>query len=256
VTDSLNYQKQIEEQNRDLSDFAYMVSHDLKAPIFTIKGMADALTEDYSESLADDGRELVEYIVSATERLERLVESVIEYSSISTKELKEVEVDLNEALTSVTADLQELIRTNSATVDVQTNLGTVTGSPVRIYQVFSNLVGNAIKYRAPERDPHVTISAHSLASGGLKVDVTDNGLGIPTDKLDEVFRPYRRVHAGVAEGSGIGLACVKKIVDHLNGTVSVQSKEGVGSTFTVIFPGPPTAAQGIPKDLQRLYKDS
>lgn len=255
VTDSLNYQRQIEEQNRDLSDFAYMVSHDLKAPIFTIKGIVSALEEDYGHIIPPEGKGLINYITDATQRLERLVESIIEYSSISTKNLKHSDVDLNESITSVIADLGEQIRTSNARITVEPSLGLVNGSPVRIYQVFSNLIGNAIKYRSPERDPEITIKRSTSPIAQISIDIKDNGLGIPADKLDEVFRPYRRVHAVKVEGSGIGLACVKKIIDRLGGTVSVKSEDGKGSTFSLHFLNPNPKPRQIPKSLARLFEE-
>lgn len=253
VTDTLTYQEQIEAHNRDLSDFAYMVSHDLKAPIFTIKGMASALLEDHQEQLGSGGRELVDYIIDATGRLEKLISSVIEYSSISTKEWHDADVDLNTVLTNVRADLAELIRTKQALVNVQSDLPSIRGDQVRVYQIFSNLLGNALKYSSPERTPEISVKARRTGSDTITIDVQDNGLGVPAAKLNDIFRPYRRAHGSDIEGSGIGLACVKKIVDRLGGTVSVTSVEHQGSTFTVTLPAAQPNPREIPEDLARIF---
>jgi PAS domain S-box-containing protein len=252
VTETLTYQEQIEEQNRDLGDFAYMVSHDLKAPIFTIKGMANALKEDYSEQLGDD-QQLVDYIIDGANRLERLVASVIEYSSISTKPIDETEVDLNTSVREVKADLGELIRSLDADITVRASLPCVLGDPIRIYQVFSNLIGNALKYSHPDRKPKIEISARRINTTTVAIDVTDNGQGVPENKLEEIFRPYRRAHGADVEGSGIGLACVKKIVERLGGTVTLASVYEKGSTFTVTFPATKQSPREIPDDLARLF---
>ncbi len=252
VTETLTYQEQIEEQNRDLSDFAYMVSHDLKAPIFTIKGMANALKEDYSEVLGDD-HQLVEYIIDGANRLERLVASVIEYSSINTKPLDETEVNLNTTLSEVQADLGELIRAVDASVHVKAPLPKVLGDPIRIYQVFSNLLGNALKYAHPDRTPKIEIASRRINTSTVAIDVTDNGQGVPENKLEEIFRPYRRAHGADVEGSGIGLACVKKIVERLGGSVTLSSVYEKGSTFTVTFPATKQSPREIPDDLARLF---
>lgn len=254
VTDTLNYQRQIEEQNRDLNDFAYMVSHDLKAPIFTIKGMASALMEDFGDTLGDSGKGLLSYILDGADRLEKLVASVIEYSSIATKETSVADVDLNVVLSNVQSDMHELIRQKDALVNISERLPTVRGNQVRIYQVFSNLVGNALKYSSPQRRPEITVHTASIQPAYARIEVRDNGVGIPGDKLDDIFRPYRRAHSGTVEGSGIGLACVKKIMDQLGGKVSVSSTVEQGSIFFVDFPTPHPKPQSVPSELARFFE--
>ena len=254
VTDTLNYQQQIEEQNQDLSDFTYMVSHDLKAPIFTIKGMADALLEDYHQALGEDGQELINYISDATLRLEALVQSVVQYSSISKapEELEEVSLEL--VLSNVTADLAELQKQKEAQITLPECSGIrLKGERVRIYQVFSNLVGNALKYSDPHKDVEVTVNIVSRSEEDICLSIQDNGLGIPEQNLADIFRPYHRAHGSEIEGSGIGLACVKKIMDKLGGTVTADSTEGEGSTFVVTFPLAPPEPREIPADLARLF---
>lgn len=253
VTGTVNRQRQIEESNRDLGDFAYMVSHDLKAPIFTIKGMTAALEEDHGKALGEDGRALLSYVVGAASRLEQLVASVVEYSSIATKELQNEQVDLNETMRTVVADFGEQIRTTGAVIRVEGELPTVHASSIRIYQVFANLLGNALKYRDPGRTPHVVIRGYN-EPGASVVELRDNGRGIPANRLEDIFRPFHRAHGNEIEGSGIGLACVKKIIDKLGGTVRVASVEGTGSTFTVSLPRGILDPRQIPSDLARLYR--
>lgn len=253
VTDSLTYQQRIEEQNRDLNDFAYMVSHDLKAPIFTIKGMGAALVEDLGPQLGDDGTALVQYIIDAAKRLEQLVGSVLEYSAITTKEGQEADVDTNLVLENVQADLAEYVREKKAVLNIQKDLPFVRADQIRVYQVFSNLLGNALKYSSPERVPQISVRARRGTSNYIVFEVQDNGLGVPGDKLEDIFRPYRRAHGNNVEGSGIGLACVKKIVERLGGSVSVTSVEHEGSTFTVTLPAAHQRPREVPEDLARLF---
>jgi len=236
VTESIRQRKQLEQQNQDLSDFSYMVSHDLKAPIFTIKGMVAALKEDFNEKLGPDGDQLVSYICEAAHRLEKLVSSVIEYSAISIRDGVNQAVPLNDVLKSVLQDFTEQIRTTASTISAPEDLPIVRGDPVRFYQVFSNLIGNAIKYREPSRPLQVKITAKEASHDLTRIEVEDNGRGIPEGKVKDVFRPYHRAHSSEIEGSGIGLASVKKIVEKGGGQVSVESKEGVGSTFRVTLP--------------------
>ena len=254
VTDSLSYQKQIEEQNRDLSDFAYMVSHDLKAPIFTIKGMAAAMLEDHVGEIGEDGKQLMEYIISATRRLEQLVASVIEYSALATKDGVEEQVNLRTAAENALADQGEMVKSKHAEVRIPETLPLIVGNPVRLYQVFSNLLGNALKYSSPDRPPVITIEERSGLGNSIVIDVKDNGLGIPPGKLSDIFRPYHRAHGNVVEGSGIGLACVKKIMERMGGSVTVSSVEGKGSTFTLTFPGLAPRPRELPEDLARVFE--
>jgi signal transduction histidine kinase len=253
VTDTINYQKQIEQQNQDLSDFSFMVSHDLKAPIFTIQGMADALIEDHSSSLDQEAKTLINFILNASHRLDRLVASVLEYSSLSSGGDAIEEVSLDEILEQVMNDLSGQIQAKNAIIKAKSELPYIKGESIRVYQVLSNLIGNAIKYSDKSRIPEIEISATSCPPSMIALKIKDNGLGIPENKLEEIFRPYRRAHGGDIEGSGIGLACVKKIVDRLGGQVLVESKEGVGSEFTVILPSAKHLRKPIPEDLKRLF---
>ncbi|MCB0359788.1 MAG: PAS domain S-box protein, partial [Bdellovibrionales bacterium] len=158
VTASVRYQQRIEEQNRDLNDFAYMVSHDLKAPIFTIKGMAMLLLEDFEEELPEDGVESIRHIVEAANRLEALVKSVVEYSALTTKEIKEKRVSLSAVIPDVLKDLRGQIDAAEAEVSLPDELPVVIGEELRLYQLFSNLIGNALKYRDTSRRPKVDVT--------------------------------------------------------------------------------------------------
>jgi signal transduction histidine kinase len=258
VTDSIQYQKQIEEQNQDLNDFAYMVSHDLKAPIFTIQGMADALKEDYGNVIGDDGRKLLDYITNAASRLTMLVESVLEYSALTNSDDTLSDVSLEDLIPNVISDYSEKLKNIDSKIQLVNQLPFIKGEPVRIYQLFSNLIGNAIKYRKLDKTLEILISSSNISPGYAQIDISDNGIGIHENKLEDIFRPYRRAQSRDTEGediegSGIGLACVKKIVDKIGGRVSVSSKLNKGSTFSLILPLSKPSERKIPKDLERLF---
>lgn len=253
VTESINYQTQIEEQNQDLSDFAYMVSHDLKAPVFTIQGMAEAIREDCGENLGEEGLKLLQFISNAADRLHSLVGSVIEYSSLNNSSDSPESVSLSETMDQVISDYAPHIKSAGVEISYSKELPAVRGEAIRIYQVLSNLIGNAIKYRDQNRPLEVEVTAKIVPPRMIDLIIKDNGLGIPENKLEDIFRPYRRAHGGDIEGSGIGLACVKKIVTRLGGNVYAESVEGEGSTFHVIIPAKEATRAPIPEDLRRIF---
>lgn len=234
VTGTIRYQTQVEEKNRDLEDFSYMISHDLKSPIFTIKGMVNVIKEDYQDSLSPEFQDIISHIRKGVSRLEQLVTSVLEYSKISTGESLNESVALSEVLKDVQNDYSTQLRDAKTQVRIEGELPIVIGERTKVYQIFSNLVGNAIKYRSAERPLEINVSVESSKSEHhVGISVQDNGSGIPADKLDSIFRPFYRAHSRDIEGSGIGLACVKKLLEKLDGEIDVQSEEGMGSEFLV-----------------------
>jgi PAS domain S-box-containing protein len=253
VTDTLQYQRQIEEQNQDLNDFAYMVSHDLKAPIFTIQGMTDALREDFGTALGTEGLALLEYISRAAQRLTILVSSVLEYSALTNTDETIEEVPLDEIVPNVISDFSEQLKGIDSDIKILNELPVIKGESVRMYQLFSNLVGNAIKYRSPDIPLKIEVSLKALSPATASIMIKDNGLGIPENKQEDIFRPYRRAHGSEIEGTGIGLACVKKIVEKSGGQISLESTVGKGSSFTVTLPLAKPGKRKIPQDLERIY---
>jgi PAS domain S-box-containing protein len=253
VTETFQYQKQIEDQNQDLNDFAYMISHDLKAPIFTIQGMTEALREDFGDAIGSEGLDLINYISNAAGRLTSLVASVLEYSALSNSDETTEEVSLLESIQQVLSDFSEHLKKHNGTINMPEALPGIKGEPVRIYQLFSNLIGNAIKYHSKDRPLIISISGVVTTPNFISLSVEDNGIGIPAHKLEDIFRPYRRAHGGDIEGSGIGLACVKKIVDKIGGKIRVESELNKGSIFTLELPLAKPGERKAPKDLERIF---
>ncbi len=234
VTASVINQMQIEERNRDLHEFTYMISHDLKAPIFTIKGMLCILQEEQLETRVPECKEPVEYISKATARLEQLVEGVLELAKISSSERTLDRVDMNAVLSDVADDYKRQVEEANAQLDIAPELPPILGNRTQMYQIFGNLVGNALKYRSPDRALTVTISPRTTISRRKAgFTVCDTGRGIPTDRIDLIFQPFNRAGEDAIEGTGVGLACVKRLIEKLGGTISVESMEGVGTTFTI-----------------------
>jgi two-component system CheB/CheR fusion protein len=230
-------QQHLDAKNQELQDITYMVSHDLKSPIATIKGMLGILAED-SERGDEELRESIALVTGhcrkALARLDLLIRSVIDFAQVNTQPpVDPVASDIMTHLNDIAAELAP------AFYDVNGLLKIEVDEPIQVmvgarelYQILANLIGNAVKYRSPDRPLEVTVRIEADAQS-VWISVADNGLGIPENRLDSVFRPFHRVHTTVAEGSGVGLAIVKKLVTSLGGTISVTSTVNVGSIFRV-----------------------
>lgn len=232
VTGSVLYQKQVEDKNRDLQDFTYMISHDLKAPIYTIKGMHGILNESLTGDLVNaEAKEAITHIDLALNRLENLVNSVIDYSKVTAQELSSEPIQFPEVLGEVLKDFEPLILKTGAEIKTGPYFPVILSNRTALYQILSNLIGNAIKYRSEERRLLIEITADETQKQKYcTICIRDNGQGIAEDKLPGIFRPFQRANTKV-EGSGIGLASVKKMVEKTGGQIQVESKEGRGTAF-------------------------
>lgn len=232
VTSAVLYQHQIEEKNRDLHDFTYMVSHDLKAPINTIKGMLTVVEED--SAIPESAREPLEYVRRASYRLEQLVHGILQLARVTTLDTKQQQVDLKQLLDDVHQDYRQLLESSGARLDIEGELPAIVADPTQVYQILSNLIGNAIKYKSSDRSLIIRVSAEpGTTSRKATVIIEDNGLGIPELHLKNLFKPFKRAHETVAEGSGVGLACVKRLVEKLGGSISAVSDGKTGTRFEV-----------------------
>ncbi len=232
VTASVINQMQIEERNRDLHEFTYMISHDLKAPISTIKGMLGILEEEQLGARVPECKEPFDYIAKATTRLEQLVEGVLELARISSSERTLDRVDTDAVLADIRDDYRLQFAQAGAQLDIAPQLPPILGNRTQLYQILGNLVGNALKYRSPDRQLIVTVAARSTTSRRkVGLTVIDTGRGISPDKLDLIFKPFNRAGEESIQGTGVGLACVKRLIEKVGGSLSVESVEGVGTTF-------------------------
>lgn len=238
VTATIRHQQQIEEKNRDLKDFSYMITHDLKAPIVTVKGMSGVLREDFTKQLPEDSRsdfeETVGHVFSAAQRLEALVKSVLDYSKLGAQKVSIESIDLNTVFADVRSGLTTQLREVGGTCEIPAGLPEVKGEYMVLLQVFSNLLENAIKYREPSRELRIRIKEVPIPNiRRTMIAVEDNGTGIPENMLTEIFRPFKRAHGRSIEGSGVGLATVHKLLHQIGGEIHVESTVGEGSAFYV-----------------------
>jgi light-regulated signal transduction histidine kinase (bacteriophytochrome) len=219
----------LESKSKEMEQFAYIASHDLREPLLTIKSFAKLLDEEYGTTFDEDGRIYINAIIKSITRMEALTKGLLDYSRLG--QIKPMEkVDCNAVLNDVVADLNALITTTGATVVVD-KLPVVNGHALELKLLFQNLLNNAIKFRKKDIAPVVQISAKPTADGYLFA-VEDNGIGISEKNREKIFVMFQRLHnRDLYEGTGIGLAQCKKIVEMHNGTIWVESEPDKYSRF-------------------------
>ncbi|AKD05855.1 hypothetical protein PKOR_20255 [Pontibacter korlensis] len=225
--------------NADLDNFVYSASHDLKAPISNIEGLMEALVEYLPQETLESGsvKRVIDLIQSSVDRFKRAVTDLTEVAKIQREASDDVKsINLAEVINEVQLDFEFLIAETEAVIEKDLAPDTVLQfSTKNLRSVVYNLVSNAIKYRSPERKPHVQITTKTTPEY-VVLQVKDNGLGMNLQNKSKIFSMFKRLHDHV-EGSGVGLYIVKRIVENAGGYIEVESEVGVGSTFTVYFKG-------------------
>ena len=222
--------------NKELDDFTYIVSHDLKEPLRGVKAFAKLLIEDYSGKLDNEGKEYLKTISDSSARMTRLIEDLLNLSRIGRQKNIEPNIDLNELLSDVKKNLVYALEERKVDLNVKPDFPKVTCDKIRISEVFSNLVSNAIKYTKKDIRPVIEIG-WSDKKDLYEFYVKDNGIGIEKQYYDKIFQIFQRLHAkGEYEGTGAGLTIVKKIVENHGGKIWVESEVGKGSVFYFSLP--------------------
>jgi light-regulated signal transduction histidine kinase (bacteriophytochrome) len=220
--------------NEELGQFAYVASHDLQEPLRMVASFTQLLGRRYKGKLDDDADEFIRYAVEGVNRMQQLINDLLDYSRVGTRGNPMTEVDCNKTLARVLDSLHARIDENAATVNVA-ELPTIRADAMQMEQLFQNLVGNALKYRG-EAPPVVSVSAEP-GEGHWHFTVADNGIGIDPAYSERIFVIFQRLHGKEEfEGTGIGLAICKKIVDRHGGHIWVESSSGQGSTFHFTLP--------------------
>ena len=228
--------EQLTRANVDLDNFIYTASHDLKAPISNIEGLLDALLMELPPATAqsEEISPLLDLMQDSVNRFKRTIEHLTEVSRLQKEHGgSTVPVDLAAVIHDVRLDLEPVIQSTDARLEIDVQAATVPFSEKNLRSVVFNLLSNALKYRAPTRPPHVALRTWAEA-GHVVLEVHDNGLGLDTYYIDRLFGMFQRFHDHV-EGSGIGLYMVKKMVENAGGRITVASTLGTGSVFTVYF---------------------
>jgi PAS domain S-box-containing protein len=230
----------LQRSNEDLQEFAMIASHDLQEPLRKIQMFGDRLKQQFAEPLGPTGQDYINRMQSAASRGQTLIEGLLAYSRVTTKAQLPVLVDLRAIAIEVTADLEARIAQVGGTIEIG-SLPAIEADPLQMRQLIQNLLGNALKFRRPEVAPAVRILATPLetqdARAGWQIAVTDNGIGFDEKYLDRIFKLFQRLHErGTYEGTGMGLAISRKIVERHHGTITARSTPGQGTTMLVTLP--------------------
>jgi PAS domain S-box-containing protein len=232
-----HYAAELRRSNEELQNFASIVSHDLRAPLRMVKGFLELLKRRYGGQLDEEADEYIHFAVDGAERMNGLIEALLAYARIDTDGKTLVPTDCEAVLERVLGYLHFSIEETAAEV-THTPLPTVLGNQAQITQLFQNLIANALKFHREDTAPRVHISAQAEDEPMWRFAVRDNGIGIPQEQQARIFGIFQRLHTSEEyEGTGIGLATCKKIVERHGGRIWVESAAGEGATFYFTLPG-------------------
>jgi len=235
------FNEKLQQSNRELQDFAYVASHDLQEPLRKVQTFSDRLGSKYAERLDETGLDYLERMRNAASRMQTLIQDLLAFSRVTTKAQPFVQVDLEQITRDVLSDLEVKIEETGAAIETR-DLPKLDADPLQMRQLIQNLIGNALKFRNADATPIVKISATNGLSNGhgpmYTITVEDNGIGFDEKYLDKIFTVFQRLHGRAEyEGSGIGLAVCRKIVERHHGSITAQSTPGQGAKFIVSLPG-------------------
>lgn len=228
---------ELQRSNRELQDFAFVASHDLQEPLRKIQAFGDRLTTKHGSQLTEEARDYLTRMQGAASRMHTLINDLLTFSRVTTKAQPFVETDLGKVAREVLSDLEIRVQENEGSVEIA-ELPTIDADPLQMRQLLQNLIGNALKFHRPETPPVIAIKAETVSTDGiLTMTVADNGIGFDEKYLDRIFTPFQRLHGrNEYEGTGIGLAVCRKIVERHGGILTARSTPGKGTTFVVSLP--------------------
>jgi light-regulated signal transduction histidine kinase (bacteriophytochrome) len=249
---------ELQRSNRQLEEFASVASHDLQEPLRKIQAFSDRLQVKCGLALGKQGKEYIDRIVSSATRMRNLINDILQFSRISTNIQPLKPVDLEAAAREVVSDLDGLIQQTGGTVRLG-QLPTIHADPPQIRQLFQNLIANGLKFQHPDRPPVVSLSARILPGAEIaavesdipwyEIAIEDNGIGFEEIYLDRIFQMFQRLHGRKEyEGTGMGLAICRSIVERHRGRITARSTPGRGTTFLVILPAQPREEDLTPHD--------
>jgi PAS domain S-box-containing protein len=226
------HNRRLERSNADLEQFAYVASHDLSEPLRAVSGMVELLARRYDGQLDDDADEFIRFAVDGCARMRAMIDDLLSYSRAGSEGLKLTDVDLAVVMEHVLESLSVELAASEAVLSVG-DLPVVRADSIKLTAVIQNLIGNALKFRLPERQTSIAVSAES-DNGVWRIAVTDNGIGVEPAYRGKVFRMFQRLnHRESYPGTGIGLAISERIVSAHGGMIGVA--DGVDGGVSVWF---------------------
>jgi len=242
-----HYAAELERSNSELEQFAYVASHDLQEPLRKIRTFSDRLLLKQAEKLDEEGRDSLHRMHNAAARMQSLIDGLLALSRVTTKGQKYEKVDLARVAAEVVSDLEVQIKQVNGRVELE-KLPAVQADPLQMHQLFQNLIANGLKFHRDEEPPVVKVSGRylpgredrkpgRLSNEQCRIVVEDNGIGFDEKYSKRIFGIFQRLHPrDVYEGTGIGLAICRRIVEQHDGTINAHSVPGKGSTFEVVLP--------------------
>lgn len=224
--------------NKELEQFAYAASHDLKEPLRMIKSYTQLLEKRLNSGLDDRSKEFMHYVQDGTTRMQQLLDDLLEYSRMGRVSSQNQKIiDLNNILFIVMNNLMASMEEKNAAI-FATNLPSIFSSSTEMTMLFQNIIANALKFRKPDVSPIIHLKTEE-AGNFYKISISDNGIGIAEENLGKVFGIFERLHSKQEyKGSGIGLSTCKKIVNNMGGQINIASTLGKGTTFYFTLPKP------------------
>jgi len=235
--ETVQFAEEIQRRNKELDDFTYVVSHDLKEPLISIEGFSKILQSDYQDVINTEGKEFLDMMTGATTRMKGLIDDLLLLSRVSRPLESFKPVAIKKIIEDIKAEMEFTIRKRGVNILIPEHLPYVVGNETHLKIVLRNLIGNAIKFN-DKPAPTVEIGFQNAENNYYLFSVKDNGIGIDKEFHEKIFVIFQRLHPREQyEGTGAGLAIVKKIVEMHKGTIWVESHMGKGSTFFFKLPG-------------------
>lgn len=240
----LQYSEELQRSNRELEEFAFVASHDLQEPLRKIRAFGDRLQQKFSSELGETGCDYVLRMQAASGRMSALIDDLLSFSRVTTRQRSFEAVDLNDVIRQVMDDLEYSIEESNAQIHVDP-LPTIDADASQVAQVFMNLIANSLKFHLVDMRPIITITCEMNLPSPLPEDnrrwcclrFADQGIGFEAQYAERVFSLFQRLHGrDEYSGTGIGLALCRKIIGRHGGTITAQSSPGDGAVFTIFLP--------------------
>lgn len=238
------YNEKLSRSNKELQEFAYVASHDLQEPLRKIEAFGDRLSKKHGDILPDDGKMFVDRMQNAAKRMRELINDLLSYSRVTTKAKPFEVVDLSQVLEGVVSDLQIRLQEVNGVINFDA-LPALQGDAMQMRQLFQNLISNALKFKKPDVDPIINVTAEEnlvenrdkSKTKFLRIKIADNGIGFDNQYKEQIFTIFQRLHGRLEyEGTGIGLATCRKIIERHHGMIDADGQPDVGATFIIDLP--------------------